>query len=262
MTTIDQFIAPLLACQVIPGDIRKDQSGLPLTAGIPAVNELHDQVHLIPDGSLLLGMTEEGQPLLLDLYDPAPGPLLVAGDSGSGKTAFLQSLAQAANLRDPGEVQFGVLTPFPEEWASQETMPDCLGIWPACHPSTGNFLSRLASWSGVLKQTRQVVLVLVDGLELLTSGSPHTLNELRWLLAHGPQGHIWPVVTVNPGRMIHFADWLDYFETHIHGQVKRSQTAHLLVSDLNINLDGLLPGRQFVFSRPAGSTKFWLPGVN
>ncbi len=69
-------------------------------------------------GSLLLGLAEDGLPVLLDLYDPAPGPLLVAGDGGSGKTAFLQSLARATGLQDPGDIQFGVVTPFPEEWTA------------------------------------------------------------------------------------------------------------------------------------------------
>ena len=86
----------------------------------------------LPGGSLLLGLAEDGLPVLLDLYDPAPGPLLVAGDGGSGKTAFLQSLARAAGLQDSSDIQFGVITPFPEEWISLEFRG--LNVWVSGRP--------------------------------------------------------------------------------------------------------------------------------
>ena len=204
-------------------------------------------------------MAEDGLPLLLDLYDSAPGPLLVAGDGGSGKTAFLRSLAQATDLQNPGEIQFGVLTPFPEEWTALESLPNCLGIWPVYHLAARNFLSQLVSWADVLSESRQVVLILLDGLDLLAASGFPVQHDLRWLLMYGPERQVWPVVTVNPGRLTRLENWLDYFQTRILGQVKRPQTARLLVGDPEIDLAALLPGRQFGLSRPDGWLKFCLP---
>ncbi len=249
----------LIAASRTPSGNRDYTAGTGTAMEIPTPESPLDQVASLPGGSLLLGMAEDGLPLLLDLYDPTPGPLLVAGDGGSGKTAFLRSLALASDLQNPGEIQFGVLTPFPEEWAALETLPNCLGIWPAYHLAARNFLSQLVSWADVLPKSRQVVLILFDGLDLLAASGFQVQHDLRWLLMYGPERQVWPVVTVNPGRLTRLENWLDYFQTRILGQVKRLQTARLLVSDPDIDLAALLPGRQFGLSRPEGWLKFCLP---
>jgi len=261
MSTVDQFLVAIQANQEIQADLRQNEEPLPVAAEISNPESPTDQVAALPDGSLLLGLTEDGLPLLLDLYNPAPGPLLVAGDGGSGKTAFLQYLAQASNIQDPGEVQFGVLSPFPEEWTSQEDLPNCLGIWPVHHSAASVFLSQLVSWADVLPDSRQVVLVLFDGLDLLTVTSFQVRHDLCWLLMHGPERQIWPVVTINPGQLNRLETWLDFFQTRILGQVKRSQTTRLLEGDPEFDPATLQPGRQFGLSRPEGWLKFWLPTV-
>jgi hypothetical protein len=78
---------------------------------------------------------------------------------------------------------------------------------------------------------------------------------------NGPQRQVWPVVTVNPGWLNRLETWLDYFQTRILGQVKCPPITPLLVSDPEINLSALLPGKQFGLSRPEGWLKFWLPPV-
>ena len=212
-------------------------------------------------GSILLGLAEDGLPVILDLYDPTPGPLLVAGDGGSGKTALLQSLARGAHLQEPGDIQFGVLTPFPEEWSALETLPECLGVWPAYHASAQAFLSQLVNWSEALPGTRQAILLLFDGFDLVAGNDYQSRQDLRWLLTFGPPRRVWPVLTVNPSRLAHLKPWLEYFNTRLLGQVKRSHNARLLVDDPSIDLSGLLPGLQFGLSQPTGWLKFWLPPV-
>ena len=103
------------------------------------------------------------------------------------------------------------MTPFPEEWAELEVLANCLGIWPAYHSSARHFLSQLVSWAEVLPGTRQVVILLVDGLDLLTTDGFHDQHVLRWLLTYGTRRHVWPVITINPGRLLHLETWLDYF---------------------------------------------------
>jgi hypothetical protein len=151
------------------------------------------------------------------------------------------------------------LTPFPEEWAALEALPNCLGIWPAYHPSAQGFLSQLVSWAEALPETRQAVLLLCDGLDLMTGSNFKYQDVLHWLLTYGPERQVWPVVTVNPGRLTHLQTWLDYFHTRVISQMKHVHNARLLVGDPEISLADLLPGRQFGLSRPDGWLKFWLP---
>jgi len=209
-------------------------------------------------GSLMLGLVEDGSALMLDMYDPAMSPLLVAGDGGSGKTALLKTLAQASDNQDPGEIQFGVITLFPEEWTEQETLPNCLGIWPAFHPAAKDFLSKIINWANVLQGSHQLVLIMIDGLDLLTGGGFNIQHELRFLLMFGPERHVLPVVTVNPGRLTHLGTWLDHFKTRLLGRVNRPQTAHLLLRDPDIDLAELEAGKQFCLTRQDGWSKFRL----
>jgi hypothetical protein len=212
-------------------------------------------------GSLQLGVAENGLPILADLYDPSLGPLLVAGDGGSGKTTFLQSLTHCSDLQDPGEILFGVITPFPEEWAELEVLSNCLGIWPAYHSAAPRFLSQLVSWTEVLHRTRQVVVVMLDGLDLMTANGFRDQHDLRWLLTYGPRRHVWPVVSINPGRLLDLDSWLGYFQTRIFGRVNRSQTAHLLLDDQEIDLAGLIMAGQYGLWRQDCWLKFWLSSV-
>jgi hypothetical protein len=261
MSTTDQFLLGLQAYQEIQAELsqeEKNQSGISVTE---KVSLPHPHISTPPSGSLLLGVAEDKLPILFDLYDPTPGPLLIAGDRGSGKTAVLKWLARASDLWDPGDIEFGVVTPFPEEWAGLEDLPNGMGIWPAYHPSAHQFLSKLVHWAEVLPKTRQVIVLLVDGLDLLAGNGFNLQQELRWLLANGPARRVWPVVTTNPAHLPHMLNWLDYFHTRILGKMKYEQNARLFVDDPKVNLSGLIPGIEFGLYQPGHWLKFLLPQI-
>jgi hypothetical protein len=259
MSTTDQFLLALKAYQEIQAELRQEEGHGQVSIEKAIQDVPQEASPTLPPGSLLLGLADDGLPLIIDLYDPTPGPILVAGDGGSGKTAVLQSMARASNYQDPGEIQFSVITLFPEEWKALEDLPNSLGIWPAYHSAAQSFLSQMVYWAETLPETHQIVLLLIDGLDLLTYNDFHGQKELLWLLKYGPERHIWPVLSVNPGRMVHMLDWLDHFHTRILGHIKHAHNARLLLGNSNVNPAELIPGRQFGLCQFDSWFRFLLP---
>src|SRR5215470_430965 len=90
----------------------------------------------MPPEALFLGVASDGLPVLLNLTDPVPGPVLVTADPGAGKKALLQTVAWAAGkMHHPDDLQFGVLTNHPDEWNGMEGIPNNVGIFPLYHQS-------------------------------------------------------------------------------------------------------------------------------
>jgi MoxR-like ATPase len=54
----------------------------------------------MPDEALFLGVASDELPVLLNLHDPLPGPILIIGDPGTGKTSLLQTIVRAAGRID------------------------------------------------------------------------------------------------------------------------------------------------------------------
>ena len=61
----------------------------------PSLADSSSELGPLPREALLLGLASDGLPVLLNLHDPHPGPLLIAAEPGAGKTALLQMIAQA-----------------------------------------------------------------------------------------------------------------------------------------------------------------------
>src|SRR6185436_5520768 len=102
--------------------------------GLPALAEVLGEFGPMPPEALFLGVAGDGLPVLLNMYDPVPGPILIAGDAGTGKTRLLQTIAAAAEImHQPEQLQFGVLTSHPDEWSALEAIPNNVGVFPLYH---------------------------------------------------------------------------------------------------------------------------------
>ena len=196
------------------------------TPALPSLNEVLTEFGPMPDEAMFLGVASDGLPVLLNLHDPVPGPILIAGDAGTGKTNLLQTIALAAGMmHQPDQLQFGALTSHPDEWSAIEEIPNNVGIFPIQHNSAEDFILSLASWAHGNKSSKQSVLLLIDDLEAIAKLDFDARQNLRWLLLRGPARRVWPIVTLNPNRMENMQPWLDAFHTRVFGPI---QNIHLV----------------------------------
>lgn len=226
----------------------------------PALKDVLSEIGPLPREALFLGIASDNLPVLLNLYDPHPGPMLVAGDTGSGKTRFLQTVAQSViQAHSSNDVQFGVITSDPEGWEGTDGTPHRVGIFPTGSKGTQEFVQSLASWAHSNKNTHQCILLLVDDLESVASLDSETVQSFRWLLLRGPARRVWPIVTLNAPRYGQVLSWLHSFRTRIFGRVASGHVADALSGDNASGLSQLEAQIQFSMREKENWLRFWLP---
>jgi len=200
----------------------------------------------LPREALYLGIASDGLPVLLNLHDPLPGPMLVIGDEGAGKTAFLQSIARSIALtHDPSDLQFAVLTERPDEWETVESTAHMTGIFDIQKEHAQQLVQSLAAWAHANKNVKQSVVLLVDDLESIAKWEMNALQHFRWLLLRGTARRVWPIITMNASRYGQVIAWIDIFRTRVFGWVGNDRVAEALGADNSSALGRLEAGREF-----------------
>lgn len=256
MPTHRQFSMALQALTELKTDpAAKSPLGMP-----PVLRDVLAEIGPLPVEALFIGVASDHLPVLLNLHDPHPGPILVAGDTGSGKTAFLQTIAQSVVQTHRAEdVQFGVITNYPDEWERLEATPHRAGIFAVGHSGTQDFINSLSSWAHSNKNSHQCVLLLIDDLESVVSLDRETVQDFRWLLLRGPARRVWPIVTLNAPRYGQVISWLQNFRTRVFGRVANTRVAEALGGGNASVLTQLEPLIQFSLREKDNWLRFWLP---
>jgi len=231
--------------------------------GLSTLRAVIADISPLPPTALFLGLAEDGLPVLLDLYDPIPGPILVIADQASGKTALLQMIARAAELlHTPSDVQSGIITQYPDEWKNFQGNQSTVGIYAAQENNTPELLQSLVTWAHNNKGEGQSILLLIDDLETATKLDQQTEQNLRWLLLRGPSRRVWPIVTVNASRAQDMETWLGFFRTRLFGHTRDSRDAHFIANDPNKSFDDLTAGSQFTMREGNNWLNFWVPTID
>ena len=232
------------------------------TRALPSLNQVIADYGPIPSEALFLGVASDDLPVLLNLHDPIPGPILITADPGAGKTAFLQTIALAAGkMHQPEDLQFGVLTNHPDEWNGLEAIPNNVGIFPLYHQSAEDFILSLASWAHENKTSQQSVLMLLDDLEAASNLNFDARQNLRWLLLRGPARRVWPIITLNPNRMENILPWLDAFHTRVFGAMQNPKHVKQLDA-VSAELGSLHSGSHFTLREGESWLRFWVPSID
>lgn len=248
--------------EIIQEEKAKNAAPLPPTApALPDLSKVLTRLAPLPQEALFLGMANDGLPVLLNLYDPVPGPILIAGDASSGKTRLLQTIARAVEmLHSPNAVQYGVVTTKPDEWKDRYGSESNAGIYLTSEENTSELLQSLVTWAHNNRGEGQSILLLIDDLETITKLDEQAQQNLRWLLLRGPSRRVWTFVTLSASRAEGQKEWLEFFRTRLFGCVKNSEHATLLTG--NSPLNHLTAGEEFAMREGDQLLKFWLPKID
>jgi hypothetical protein len=220
-----------------------------------------------PPYSAILGLGEDGLPFLLDLTNPAPGALAIAGDRGSGKTRLLRAILASAIAMNPSEqVAFSLIANDLDEYADISQAEHCLEILPV-NESLGEELEAMINeLAGIVEERRRstpgdpAILLAIDGLEAcLESLSEQGFARLYYLIKHGPRSRVWTLAILSSDRARSVDPRvLAAFRTRLVGFIRNAERAEYLSGDSDLDTQDLESGAQFYLPYGEGWFRFWI----
>lgn len=240
----------------------------PSLAGEPAPNDttlytLLDRLSPLPAFTSVLGVCDDGMPLLFDLADGSPGSVLVLGDEGSGKVQLLHAILASASCLNPADrVVFHVITPNPGAFESLLRFPNCQAVLSAYERDASELVFDLAALAEQRRTGRGkggVELLAIHDLPAFVQHNDYEVNAyLRWLVSSGPDASIWTIASLKTPQSWRIdEDFLEAFGTKLTGCTASAQLGSGY-PDLPAPIQ--LPG---VFAVRLGDewVRFWVPQI-
>jgi hypothetical protein len=212
---------------------------------------LLEESESLPACSILLGACEDGLPFMLDLTNPAPGALLIVGDSGSGKTRLLKSiLASAVRLNPAEQVAFCLLADDLDEYSALADSDHCQHALSTSAIAIGELIQELTQVVYERRRDRTqspaIILAIDDLSSCLEFLDDMSYIRLSWLIRHGPRSRVWTIATL-PSEKSGRVDprFLLAFRTRLVGCIADGAKAVELSMDGSIRIKDLECGSQF-----------------
>ena len=152
--------------------------------------DVYERVLQWPPHTALLGLADDGVPLLINLASPEVGHVLVAGTTGSGKTALLQTLAASLVLTQRrSRVQLAVIDPKGYSFAAFRAVPHLfrpIATQPEQAWVLLETLTTLLDQRTALAQPEPRVMLVIDELaDLVQTVGPQVIDRVGRLVQRG-----------------------------------------------------------------------------
>jgi hypothetical protein len=257
---------------VMPGIIAPEK-GVNLNQRRPTVRRLTVRQMLakytgVPAQTAMLGVCDDGLPVLLDLTDDHPGPILVTADDACGKTELMQTILNTAiTSNSPYEVKYSVIASNPDEWSiynNPSNSSHCMSFQGYFESGAGETIMRLAEIAEqrrVGKEEGAAILLMIDDLRFMPKADFDVRINFEWLLKNGPSQQIWPVVSLPTQSAMEMSRMVTYFRTRLIGHMPASTNTRLSLYS-GLDTECLEPGKQFAVRVQDQWLNFWAPAVD
>jgi len=214
--------------------------------------------------SVILGKCDDDLPLTIELTNPAPGSILITGDSGSGKTRLMQSiLRSAAVLNNPNNMQFYIITQDPREYEELSLTPNCQQILPVEETALQGLVLSLLEKAEQFRRSGPKDPTIMLAIDNLAALSPYLNFELTAalfrLVRHGPRSRIWIIATLpaESADLVH-EKILEAFRTRLVGKISSILRATDITGESSSPATELVCGTQFCVPVKGEWVEFWI----
>jgi DNA segregation ATPase FtsK/SpoIIIE, S-DNA-T family len=231
-------LAEEIALALGAANVRIHREGAAIRVEVPRarkslvlLTELCEQVGGIPALTAILGLDGNGQPLLLRLSSPSVAHILVAGTTGSGKTAAVRTmLLSLARFNRPNDMRLVLIDPKGRGFESLKDLPHLL--YPAVRETSDavSVLQRLVTHMERRDREKcdspRVVVAIDELAELLQTGGKHVEAPLTRLVQRGREAGFHVIAaTQKPSSKVMSGIMKSNFPTRLVGRVSSPEDA-------------------------------------
>jgi S-DNA-T family DNA segregation ATPase FtsK/SpoIIIE len=216
--------------------------------------ELCGRLRTVPPNCAVLGVDEGGAPLLLRMDSPDVAHVLVAGTTGSGKTALLRGMVLSLAMHNPpGRLQavlvdpkgrgLGMLAGLPHAWRGLGVVEEMGAVRRVLR----GLVEEMGRRDGVRGALPRIVVAVDELAELLVTGGPEVGEMLQRLTQRGREAGVHVVAaTQRPSAALVGGMMKANFPVRLVGSVVSAEDARVAAGISGTEAERLLGRGDFL----------------
>ncbi len=230
------------------------------------LEEILDRNPYLPVLSAVLGICDDGLPVLLDLADPNPRSVLVGSSHPEGGRRLLATALRSILIRKQTEdLDILIVSRDPDVWQPFQSLAGthALKILPVYDRISGSAILR---YSRILDERMNGLshggfhILLVDDLDYLRQVDFDVQINFQWFAKEGARYRMWTLAGIQAEKVEENDRFLGSFQTRILGQISDPFYSGWLADARPPNTRDFHLTEQFCVRIRRNWMNFWLPG--